>query len=708
MTSNQPLSLFISSKMQELAVERRAIQTALNAYKIAGWLWEDDAGARPEPIRSTYLKEVEACDIYLGLFWRGYGPYTIEEFAHARRHNKPCLIYEKHEGVEQRSPELTTFLTDLQRVNNSDGLTIYRFQTPEQLAAQVQVDVMRLLTTRFRESRQQPSGSLWTVPYRRNPFFTGRESLLKDLHDHLTATRTATLTQPQAISGLGGIGKTNIAVEYAYRHEPDYRAVLWVNAATRETVIADYVTLAAQLQLPEKEAPDQTITVAAVKDWLENTSDWLLIFDNADDLALVEDFLPVKGHGHLLLTTRAQAPGTLARSIEVEEMDTQEGTLLLLRRAKVLAPNAPLDQASLEDRTSAEAIVHAMDGLPLALDQAGAYIEETACGLVTYLERYQHQPIPLLQRRGVSGKDHPLPVAKTWSLSFGQVEGQSPAAADLLHLCAFLAPDAIPEELMVEGARELTPPLQPLATTSSLLDEAIAILRRFSLLRRNPQDHTLWVHRLVQAILRASLSEHTQQEWAERTVRAVNQAFPTVSFETWPACQRCLPHAHACADLITHYRLVFPEAADLLNQAATYMYDRGLYTEAEPLYQGALEIREQVLGAMHPDTAISLNNLARLYHAQGKYEQAEPLLKRALEIREQVLGAMHPDTAISLNNLALLYDAQGKYEQAEPLLKRALQICEQVLGATHPDTALIRENYAELLQNRKQKKKGQR
>jgi tetratricopeptide (TPR) repeat protein len=544
------------------------------------------------------------------------------------------------------------------------------------------------------KSASDDSGIIWTVPYRRNPFFTGRETVLTHLHTHLTATRTAALTQPQAISGLGGIGKTHIAVEYAYRHQQDYRAVLWVNAATRETVIADYVTLAARLQLPEKDALDQTITVAAVKHWLENTSDWLLIFDNADDLVLVEDFLPVKGHGHLLLTTRAQAPGTLAKRLEVQEMDTQEGTLLLLRRANVLAPDAPLDQASLEDRTSAEAIVHAMDGLPLVLDQAGAYIEETACGLTTYLERYQHQPMPLLERRGVSGKDHPLPVAKTWSLSFGQVERQSPAAADLLRLCAFLAPDAIPEELMVEGASELTPLLQSMVTTPSLLDEAIALLRRFSLLRRNPQDHTLSVHRLVQAVLRASLSEHTQQAWAERTVRAVNQAFPTVSVETWSQCQHYLPHAQTCADLITQYDLAFPEAAHLLNQAAGYLYDRGLYTEAEPLYQRALAIREQVLGANHPDTATSLNNLAELYRAQGKYEQAEPLYQRALAILEQVLGANHPHTATSLNNLAGLYDAQGKYEQAEPLYQRALHISEQVLGANHPDTATSLNNLA--------------
>ena len=138
MTTNQPLSLFISSKMTELADERHAVQNALSEYDMHGWLWEKDAGARPEPIDSTYLKEVEACDIYIGLFWLGYGPYTIEEYEHARKHHKDCLIYEKDVNVERRHPKLKSFLKHIQQVDNPTGLTVYRFKTPEQLAEQEQ------------------------------------------------------------------------------------------------------------------------------------------------------------------------------------------------------------------------------------------------------------------------------------------------------------------------------------------------------------------------------------------------------------------------------------------------------------------------------------------------------------------------------------------------------------------------------------------
>ena len=157
MTTNQPLSLFISSKMTELADERRAVQKALSKYRMYGWLWEKDAGARPEPIDSTYLTEVAACDIYIGLFWLGYGPYTIEEFECARQHNKPCLIYEKHVDVDQRDPQLQAFLDRIGRVDNPKGLTICRFQTPEELAGRVQEDVTRLLTECFRKGRKQPT-----------------------------------------------------------------------------------------------------------------------------------------------------------------------------------------------------------------------------------------------------------------------------------------------------------------------------------------------------------------------------------------------------------------------------------------------------------------------------------------------------------------------------------------------------------------------
>ena len=157
MATSQSLSLFISSKMIEMATERRSVETALSHYHMCGWLWEDDAGARPEPVRSTYLAEVEACDVYIGLFWLGYGLYTVEEFNHARLHHKPCLVYEKMVDVDKRAPQLQTFLADIRNVDNPEGLTLYPFMTPDELVEQIQKDIIRLLVTVFRTSRKQPS-----------------------------------------------------------------------------------------------------------------------------------------------------------------------------------------------------------------------------------------------------------------------------------------------------------------------------------------------------------------------------------------------------------------------------------------------------------------------------------------------------------------------------------------------------------------------
>jgi tetratricopeptide (TPR) repeat protein len=543
----------------------------------------------------------------------------------------------------------------------------------------------------------RPQVPIWNIPYQRNPLFTGREEVLKNLSEALKAGKTAAIAQPQAISGLGGIGKTQTAVEYAYRHQDHYKAILWVKAETEASINADFVTLAILLDLPEMQEQDQRKIVDAVKYWFQEHTDWLLIFDNADDIAMVRGFIPVGSKGHILLTTRAHATGGIARRIEVEKMEPDEGALFLLHRAKLLDPEAPLENGPTIEKNIAHEIVNVMDGLPLALDQAGAYIEETACGLRGYWQLYLTQGAQLLNERGALVTDHLDPVATTWSLSFQNVEQANPAAAELLRFCAFLAPDGIPEELFTESAAELGLLLEPVASNLSSLNAAIRELLKYSLVHRDPDTNTLSIHRLVQEVLKDQMNEETQRLWAERAVRGMRRVFPpNPDYSNWDICRQYLLHAQICCALIEQYNLHFTEAADLLNRVGYYLWQRGEYEQVETLHKRALALREEVLGTEHGDTTISLSHLALYFNSQGKYEEAEPLYQRALAIGEKTLGPDHPEVASMLDNLALLYNNQGKYEQAEPLYQRALAIYEKVLGQDHPWTATSLNNLANL------------
>lgn len=550
------------------------------------------------------------------------------------------------------------------------------------------------------EQKSASADTLWQVPYRRNPFFTGREDLLQLLRQQLSNGSPVALTQAYAFSGLGGIGKTQLALEYAYRSRQDYRAVFWVRASSRETFVADVVALAGLLELPEQDARATQQIVTAVKDWLARHENWLLILDNADDLSLVTDILPSGGNGHLLLTTRSSATGNLAVSVPVERMEAEEGSLLLLRRAKLLPSHTlptALEQSFSDDVLT---IVRAVDGLPLALEQAGAYIEESGCSLAEYLELYQRNRRSLLARGSIIPTDYPYTVASTWALSFEQVEQQNRAAAELLRLCAFLDPDAIPEALVREGAAHLGLVLLPVAANPFLLNEALQALRSFSLLRRNPQTKMLSLHRLVQVIIQDEMDDETRRGWIERVVRLLKAVFPEPSmenFKQWPRCQELLSHVQVCADLIERHRLVSLDAAHLLKTVALYLALR-LSNEslAHQLAEQALHIYEQLGYHDHTEIADLLNTLGTLSWSQSHYEQAASFYQRSLDIRQRILGNEHVDTAASYNNLAMVSWNQAQYAQAEQLYQQALAVYERAFGPDHPKTADVLTNIGAL------------
>jgi len=355
------------------------------------------------------------------------------------------------------------------------------------------------------------------LPFARNPFFTGREALLNALEQHFEHNERIALTQPISISGLGGIGKTALALEYAHRSHPHiYRSVLWINAADKATLEASYLFLAHLLQLPELQKAEVQHIVEAVKRWLEEYSLWLLILDNADDLDLACSYLPSKPRGHILLTTRSQIVGGLAARLCVDALTAPEALLFLLRRSGLLNAGSGLESITAQTREQAEALVELLAGHPLALDQAGAYIEETGASLEEYQQLYQQKRSLLLQRRGLRGGEHPEAVAMMLSISMKKACERHPSCADVLAFCALLHPDAIPEELLrVDSGLHLN---------LLVFNEVMAALRNYSLIKRDPESNLLSVHRLVQAVFKHGMDEQSVEQWTERVIRAVNAA----------------------------------------------------------------------------------------------------------------------------------------------------------------------------------------
>jgi tetratricopeptide (TPR) repeat protein/transcriptional regulator with XRE-family HTH domain len=564
-------------------------------------------------------------------------------------------------------------------------------------------------------ARERPS--VWCVPLRPNGYFTGRDAFLERLHEALT-----TRSVPQAISGLAGVGKTQTALEYASRWRDSYRAVLWADATSHESLTAGFAAFAEALEVPVGPDEEPQAVVAAVAAWLGQNRGWLLVLDNVDELATAETFLPPAG-GSVLLTMQAQASGTVAESNELEAMPVEDAVLFLLRRAKAISPDGRAEDAPAGERAAAEAIVDGFDGLPLALDQAGAYVEETDCGLAGYLARYRTQQGELLSRRGVQALDHPSSLAATFALTLQQVEEADPTAADVLRLSAFLHPDAIPEELF-GGDDQVA------------FDGALEVLRRYSLVRRDRETRSLTVHRLVQAVVRGTLDHDERRSWAELAVATIDRALPDVQTATWRDWQRYVQQALQGAVLIDEWELETPEAAHVLDQLGWYLRERAQHPDSEALLRRSLAIRESLFGPDHLLTATSVANLARLtsdagryeeaatlyrralgahesvpdradvetadalgglasvYSQQGKLSDAEALYRRALEIYERTVGLDHPKTAFSLTTLAMLYRTQARWDEAEPLLHKALAIRERELGPDHPRVGIVLNNLA--------------
>lgn len=521
MTTNQPLSLFISSKMTELAPERRAIQTALSLYRMSGWLWEDDAGARPQSIRSTYLEEVEACDVYIGLFWLGYGPATIEEFEYARRLRKSCLIYEKHVQIDQRSPELTTFLENIQQVDDPGSLTICRFETPDQLAEWIQRDVILLLATRFRKSRQQPSSLSHRqpinseasrpknyIPFPRNPLFQPRPDEFEQLENLLFGKQTQ--QKPARIGlvgmvGMGGVGKTQLAIELAYRYQDRFPGgIFWMSGIG--TNLFDWQHHLAELALntgylpPYDDISNPENEVRRARHWchyLAYQASALLILDNVEDPSLLISALPALAGGPLacsiLYTSRSKVVPLGVTMYPVEAL-TEEGALrLLLEGTRTLLLSEILAGSQEVEAETARSICQGVGYLPLALVHLrGLLVRDPYAKLVRLAE--------VLRQRGAldvakTQSSDATPLFVTFWLSWEKVHSEG--ARRLFKLASYY-PEATPIPLWLLG---LAAGLGENRDIFEPLGEARAELLELSLLEELSGDN-IWLHPLVREFAR--------------------------------------------------------------------------------------------------------------------------------------------------------------------------------------------------------------
>jgi tetratricopeptide (TPR) repeat protein len=513
-----------------------------------------------------------------------------------------------------------------------------------------------------------------------NPFFTGRDKYLERVRESLEKHHSVALT------GLAGTGKTQTAIAYAYRYQDRYDRLMWCSAESEGALMSGFAVLSRRLMVAPKDDSDLRLAADRVRGWLQSNSRWLLILDNLEDPSVIRHLAQAFMEGHVLITTQMHATADFGERVELLEMKPAEGALLVLRRAKLLPKDRPLEAASEVDRRLASQISVQVGGLPLALDQVGAFIEETPSTLEESLRFYATDGANLRARRGNLAADH-APVTKTFSRSFKALAERSPAAADIVRVCAFLAPDAIPEEIFTQGGSELGEGLSSLCDKPYAWTEAIEVAGRFSLIRRNAAAKILSVHRLVQSAQTDEMDADTRLLWSARVVRALDKVFREYSFVDQDVQRQILPHVQIAIHLVKELHFEFEAAGRLLFKTASWMYSREECAESQQLLKRALEIQEKVLGPAHSDSLKTLRSLAESYdYNEFNFAEAESLYQRILATQEKTLGPYHQDTFACLRSLTWFYEQQSRYDEAEPLIKRAIAIIEKAQTSDHSNT----------------------
>ncbi|KAI0123363.1 kinesin light chain 1 [Xylariales sp. AK1849] len=555
---------------------------------------------------------------------------------------------------------------------------------------------------RLREEIQRHSGSkagqgpYYVVPLGRNKAFVGRDHILDELMKMIPPGAEPQSCQRIAIEGLGGVGKTQIALEAAFRvRERDTDcSVFWVPAINRATFENGYRDIAQALKIPGID-DDKADVKVLVKDALsKNLSSWLLVIDNADDTELlfnnidgydVRDYLPLSTKGSILFTTRNHETAVRLdilpeQVLAVDEMSKYDALKML---EKLIKPNQMQDTKSTNDLL--ELLVY----LPLAIKQASAYMFRTGISTEKYLEYYRQSDESQIKLSSNHFEDRGRyreianPIATTWLISFRHIEKNYPLAIRYLKFICFLAEKDIPKLLLRQGGGEME------------MDEALGVLKGYAFILEHGDPNFFDIHRLVGLATRNWVGlERTH--YITAVIQQLSQTYPYPKHENRHIWVRYMPHAEAV--LSASQGNHDPEAtAFLFHVVGSSNEELGRDSRAEQMYRQALKLRQGVLGLKHPNTLASMGNLAHMLGILGKSEESEQISRQTLKLSQGVLGPEHPNTLASMNNHTLVLGRLGKYKESEQISRQTLKLSQGVLGLEHPSTLVSMNNHTLVL-----------
>jgi len=554
-------------------------------------------------------------------------------------------------------------------------------------------------------------GRVHNLPYGSiGGFFKGRDEILAELKSGLSGDRPTAITQTRTIHGLGGIGKSRLAVELAWQmlQNEEIKAAFFVVADTHANLISNFAELAGStlLDLPEQTLEDQPKVIKAVLKGLAARDGYILIFDNADSneaRAELKKILPHLSSGRVLVTSRAaEWPGDV-KTIPLDKLGRDDAVDYLLDKTDEKRAKAE------DDKERASELATLLGGLPIALEQAAAYINHRRISLAQYIGDFNEKRERVLAYHGGALQDYPEAVLGVWATTEGHLDA---AGLAILRLASFLAPEAIPVDLFESQPEEVAeaaeiiaeenPDIERPAETSGLdVRDVLSDLAAWSMV--DLEGESFSVHRLLQDSVRLRMDGESRKVWTTLALSFVRAFFPdelpqSDDVRSWHRWRPMAPHVAAVVEHGGDEKIAEPTDW-LTNELALHFQSRASYDIAEQLYRKALAICEETKGPEHTDTATCLNNLASLLYQTNRLKDAEPLYQKALEIDQKHFGPDHPKIAIRLNNLALLLKVTGRLDEAEPLYRRALSIDEKALGPDHPKIAIRLNNLASLLQD---------